>query len=127
MTCPDVVSLIFAVSVILCSALCLSACDGGVTGVGEAGINVLPQEAASASSTGVALGPRELDILDKIKQRALNDGARYEFDQLNPVFTQNGNTMHIGFSFINPNTVGGTPVVEYSLSQAAITNIVYTQ
>ena len=70
---------------------------------------------------------RQLDILNKIKQRSNDDGAQYQFDDLNPVFVQDGDTITVNFGFINPNTVGGTPVVEYSLAQNMITSIVYTQ
>jgi len=129
MACSIKIPLIF------CLALLLSACDEGVSDGGNSGVFVLPQENSADISTGIptendtsmTLAARELDILGKIKQRASADGARYAFDELNPVFSQAGDIMKISFDFINPNTVGGTPVVEYSLGQGAITSIVYTQ
>jgi len=81
----------------------------------------------SACDSGSREDNRQLDILDKIKQRSNDDGAQYEFDELNPTFVQDGDTITVNFNFINPDTVGGTPIVEYSLAQSTITSIVYTQ
>jgi len=112
---------------IFCLAMCVSACDGELNENDSSGANVLPQENAPANTVPAILTARELEILNKIEQRALVDGARYQFSELNPVFVQDGDTMNVSFDFVEPNTVGGSPIVAYSLSQRAITSIVYTR
>ena len=107
---------------IFCTCVLLIACDSGSNGDGDRGVLVLPFD----NTPTPTFDARQLDILDKIKRRSGDDGALYQFDELSPVFVQDGDTITVNFTFINPNTVGGAPIVEYSISQSAITSIVYT-
>jgi len=109
------------------ASICLSGCDGGSNNSNNASNVVLPLEITPTDASITTLDARQLDILDEIKQRSIEDGALYQFDDLNPVFVQEGDVMKVSFEFANPNTVGGSPIVDYSLTQNAITNIVYTQ
>jgi len=111
-----------SIPLMVCSVLLLSACDGGSVDGEGSGLFVVTSE-----TEPTPLDPRQIAILDKIKRRSSDDGAEYEFDELEPVFVQDGDTISVTFGYINPNTVGGSPVVEYSVSQSAITSIVYTQ
>ena len=108
---------------LFCASVLLSACDSGSNAEGDNGLLVLPLE----NTPTPMLDAQQLDILDKIKKRSSDDGALYQFEELNPVFVQDGDKITVNFTFINPNTLGGTPIVEYSLNQRAITSIVYTQ
>lgn len=138
MAFPNNISLCF------CLACFMGGCDSGstkgdnnstaafpleITPTGAVPNNtaVLPLENTPIDAIAITLDARQLDILDEIKQRAADDGALYQFDDLNPVFVQQGDSMNVTFEFINPTTIGGSPVVEYSLTQNAITSIVYTQ
>jgi len=116
---------------IFCSAVLLGACGNGSDNNANAGANldagVVPFENSTANSATSAISEREQGILAAIKQRSVADGALYPFDELNPVFEQVGDQMNVSFTFIDANTVGGSPIVEYSLSRSEITRIEYTQ
>lgn len=90
-------------------------------------VTVVPQEATSAGSDFEPLTEQQIDILSAIKIRSNEDGARYAFDDLNPVFDEANDRVKVAFEYINPNTAGGSPVVEYSLSQQRIISIAYTR
>jgi len=118
---PDKISLVF------CLAFFLSGCEGKSDKANNAGNVVLPLENTATEASPTILDESQLEILERIKQRSSNDGALYQFDQLNPVFEQDGDTITVNFEYINPDTVGGAPIVKYSVVQNTITSIVYTQ
>ncbi len=120
MAVPSRINLVF------CAAALLSSC-GGNSGENNNDGLVVPLENTSTNMPVTMLDARQINILDRVKQRSAADGAQYDFDKLNPVFVQDGDTVTVNFSFINPNTVGGAPIVEYSLAQSEIISIVYTR
>jgi len=112
---------------IFCLAILQSGCEGASGENNSNGQLFLPFENTETNVAVATLDARQIEILGKIKQRSSDDGALYQFDELNPVFEQDGDTITVNFEYINPNTVGGAPIVEYSVVRSTITSIVYTQ
>lgn len=115
---------------ILFSVIILIACTDAPEN--STSVTVVPQEATSAGGDSEPLdseplNEQQIDILNAIKIRSNEDGARYVFDDLNPVFEEANDRVKVAFEYINPNTAGGSPVVEYSLSQQRIISIAYTR
>lgn len=110
---------------ILFSVIMLIAC--GDAPDNSINVTVVAQETTSGSGDSEPLSEQQLNILNVIKLRSIEDGARYVFDDLNPVFEEANDLVKVAFEYINPNTAGGSPVVEYSLSQERITSIIYTR
>lgn len=104
-----------------CSLLLVASCSNGGSGSPEG------NQSEDNPFNEVLSDSDELDIIAIIKRRTEQDGAKYNFDQLEPVFADADGSIEVTFSYTDQNITGGAPVAVVSRSSRDIVSITYTR
>lgn len=83
--------------------------------------------ADNSSSINTLTESEKSMFLSSVEQKAISDGAVYDFDKLRPVFALTGSTVTLSYDQTIANTLGGAPVASIDRTTGAIIDIAYTR
>ena len=105
----------------------LSACggDGGdpVPDPGE----VAGGDAGSVTEPSDDFAQVEIEAIDMVKRLSTEYGMPYNFDLMEPVIEDDGDSYIVYFTYINPNAFGGGPEALVSKNTGEIISLEFTQ
>ena len=124
-------------TLLLCLTLLLTvSCGGssdsssasGSSGTGSEASDDRPNGADTNAAYGDPLDESEESaLIDAVRDRTAADGASYDFDVMEPVFTEAEQTIELTFRYLDESTIGGAPLAVISRQSGEIVSIQYTR